>query len=979
MLFYCSFFSSAQQLKYKTYNVNNGLSQNTIWDCHIDFKGFLWIGTADGINRCDGEHVIGYNPDPTRKSFIQTDVVFHFFEDKKFQLWASSSKGIGWYNRSFDTFETVYLTKENCILLGDDEKNRLWIVDGKEQLIAFDKQTKKIVKKITLPNTTRHNTNSTDNALQIPTGFVAVLDERCVLYFNKKTERFSISCFNEPTGSYLGRVNDSIFVSYRRGVWFRYFLIGDSILIKKTLVPENIVASSFTGFVKTEDKLWASSDMGLHELDTSSFQIKSNLLNFYDKDQREFTYLQTIKLDHKKQWFLCTNGAGLKVYSPYSNKFKHYCTSSELNNMVKAICVAPNGTIFTGLWGRGIVAYEPNGKYKVLNFSNKKGLNSVLALSNWNDQQILFAQGNELIFYNHLKDKIERRVPLKDSFIFTYPQIKDKRLVNYDGPGKAGIAIISDKGKVSTLFEINSKPFRCFHSLDSNRFLISSNYYLLAYHLNSKRVDTVLSNIVVKSIFKSARNKIWLASTSGLLEMDSSLKVLRQWTTNNGLPNNFLYSILEDKDQNLWFSHNKGVSKLNLPTASFEHYTVADGMQSNEFNTGAYYKDAQGLLYFGGVNGINVIDPQNIIKDHNAIPVSINQIFINDDLFPLDSAYNEIQGLKLNYEQNTLSFAFSALEFCRPEACKYRYKLEGYDNQWIESGTVHFARYANIAPGNYTFKILACNPDGYWATSPKELHIFIKAPFWQTPLFRVALAIVLLSFVAFFIKLLLNRQKQKAKRQLEIQKELETERVRISRDLHDNVGAHLSYVINNIDWMHEHPDALNPIQKSDRLKLLSEAGRNALHTLRQTIWAFSQSAISVDDFADRFKQFALKMLELNSSVDIHFEEQFEANKQLNPSFALNLFRIAQEALNNALKHAKCNKIEVQFQSTEAWLMSILIRDNGLGFVPQDFKDSDTYGLQNMEARAQEIGAELLIDSMPSKGTTIVIRIKNLDQ
>lgn len=970
-------FVSAQQLSYKTYTVNEGLAQNTVWDVCVDFKGFLWIGTADGINRFDGDRMHLYASQGTGTSFMRADVLYRFHEDKRKQFWVVSNLGLGYYNRSFDSFSTVYISRQFCSFIGEDDKGRIWIADGDTKILIIDALTKKIVRSIPIQPKLSASTGSIQNSISLPGHFVTTLNDKVILVIDKKTERPDFIYSEEGNGSCIGYINDSTLTSFLKGMRYVYHLRQNRIVTERRVMKNFTHIPSFSSYQYSRGELYASSIFGLYILDKESLEVKRAIFNFSDSIASEFSYIQTLKVAPDGIFFMAYNGAGLKIYSPYSNKFKHYHTSTQRGNMVKSICRTADGKVITGLWGSGLTIYDSVGKYKFLSLGRKNEINSVFAIRNWDKQHVLFTHGNELVWFNHVSGQVLKRIKLQGKAYFPFPQFEQNAgqlLVNYDSSGYGIIAGIDfDKG-MTNVVRLKAPNVRCFKWIDSQTCWIGGSNALLRYNVASKKTDTFLRDHIIKCILLSSENRLLIGTTRGLCEINREGKLLHQWTLKDGLINDLIYGILEDKNKALWMSHNKGISRLNLSNNKIQNFGVQDGLQSNEFNTGAFYKDEEGLLYFGGINGFNIVDPEHIPEDNKPIPVSINQININDLPYITDSSCNELRQLNLNYGQNTLSFNFAALEFCRPEACKYRYKLEGYDKQWIESATIHFARYANIAPGNYTFKILACNPDGYWAINPKELNIYIKAPFWQTLSFRLAILFLGLLLVILVINALVNRQKLKAKRQLAIQIELEAERLRISRDLHDNVGAHLSYLINNIDWMKEHPNTLKEYEKSEKLKLLGEAGRNALHTLRQTIWAFSQSAISVDDFADRFKQFALKMLELNESVQVDFEEQLTINNQLNPSQALNLFRIAQEAFNNSLKHSGCSRIEVLFLSTQDCLFQLRIRDNGKGFVPEQYKDSDSYGLQNMLSRAQETGAHLLIDSEIGKGTSITINI-----
>ncbi len=291
---------------------------------------------------------------------------------------------------------------------------------------------------------------------------------------------------------------------------------------------------------------------------------------------------------------------------------------------------------------------------------------------------------------------------------------------------------------------------------------------------------------------------------------------------------------------------------------------------------------------------------------------------------------------------------------------------------WIESETKHFARYANLPPGNYVFKVMAANGDGVWNKVPKELNITIVPPFWKRTWFYVFIIGFSLVLVVTIIYLVFRWQHLKLKRELEINQKLEFERQRISRDLHDNVGAQLSYLISNVEWMLAHPEGKSDFEETQRLKSLSETGRNAILTLRQTIWAISHTELSLEDFADRFKQFAIKMIEFDKGIQLHFSEDFKGDATLSPANALHVFRICQESFNNSIKHSSCKNIRIQFVSDSEYLFQFILEDDGKGFDWDLAKKNGHYGLVNMESRAKEIGASFKVTSSLGKGTRIEV-------
>jgi signal transduction histidine kinase len=457
--------------------------------------------------------------------------------------------------------------------------------------------------------------------------------------------------------------------------------------------------------------------------------------------------------------------------------------------------------------------------------------------------------------------------------------------------------------------------------------------------------------------------------------LNDQLKLVLHLGVHNVLPDNFIYGVLEDKNGNYWLSHNKGLSCFDINLQQFIHYNVLDGLQSNEFNTGAFYKDDEGILYFGGVNGVNEIIPEKIFKNLLPPQIAIHQILIDDEPFNGDTAANELSVLNLSFKRNTFSLDFASLDFSIPEKNQYAYFLQGIDKDWIYSGSRHFLRYANLPPGNYTLFLKASNADGIWS-SPRILKIIVHPPFWQKAWFYFLEGFLFIAIISFIILFIRRNQKLKYQRELAIREQIERERIRISRDLHDHVGAQLSYLISQLDNLAESPfQYTDKALWKEKISLLSDAGRNAMHTLRETIWAISHQELTLEEFIDRFKQYVIKMASIKSDIQVFFHEEICCQVKLTPSKALHMFRISQEAVHNSMKYSNAHQLDVYFILTKNLLFTIKIIDNGIGFNVHNSFKVGSYGLQNMKARAEEVGADLRIDSVIGHGTSVSVALK----
>lgn len=244
----------------------------------------------------------------------------------------------------------------------------------------------------------------------------------------------------------------------------------------------------------------------------------------------------------------------------------------------------------------------------------------------------------------------------------------------------------------------------------------------------------------------------------------------------------------------------------------------------------------------------------------------------------------------------------------------------------------------------------------------------LQSPFMPIPAFCIETILLFLALLKRFQTLLKNQQ-EKLQMELESQIRLQHERERISRDLHDNVGAQLSYIISNIDHIVETQN-----KDENRLDDVANTAKSAILNLRETIWAINNEQLTVEDFYDRFKLYAANQVKNRPNVRLVFTENIVDNPVLNPNQALNLYRICQEALNNALKYAHADTLDIFIQANETTHFKFSLKDDGIGF---DFSKNTEggYGLKNMKARAQQMGANFSLQSERGKGTTIEISMR----
>ena len=274
--------------------------------------------------------------------------------------------------------------------------------------------------------------------------------------------------------------------------------------------------------------------------------------------------------------------------------------------------------------------------------------------------------------------------------------------------------------------------------MDNSIKLSSKSIYSLRESRRGKFSDNNQQTVLWVGT-SSGLNKLVIKSASEINKLDASNTEVIVYTTENGLANNSIKSILEDENGNLWLGTNAGISFFDIEKVSFINYTSADGLKGNDFNSESALYSTDGLMYFGSTEGLNVFNPKQITQSDFTpnIVISDFQVFnqpvkIGEDS-PLKENILEAKEIILPFSQNVFSFQFSALDYNSPQSIQYAYIMEGFDDEWIEAGSRRFITYTNLNSGTYTFKVKATNSDGVWSENYKSISVVINSPWWRTP------------------------------------------------------------------------------------------------------------------------------------------------------------------------------------------------------------------------------------------------------
>ena len=522
----------------------------------------------------------------------------------------------------------------------------------------------------------------------------------------------------------------------------------------------------------------------------------------------------------------------------------------------------------------------------------------------------------------------------------------------------------------SPLLKINNDGnIGCF-LYAKNKIMWAGTNTGLVYRLSNGNMNTIQipNNYIVRSMAEDKEQNIWVGTDKGLYVYNNAGSFIKKISMETGLRNDCIYSILPTNDNAFFAGTNLGLSYISL-NGTVRNFSKEMGLQENEFNTGSACKTQSGKLYFGGVNGITAFYPASLSVIKDSPLIHITQLVVNDSSFNASSGIWHGDSVLLNYKQNRLHFDIAAMGMLNVNEYVYQYRLTGLDTTWQTTYQPTNINYT-LQPGNYTLEIKCHSLLSSGEEFSKNFYILIAPPFWQTWWFRIIAFLCITGAIYFFIYRY-NRDKYLKKiRMLETQQQIQTERERISRELHDNIGSQLSFIISNIDWTIDSAERMTKDEEMQRLQSINSTAKNVMSNLRESIWALNKEKITLEEFADKLKAYIQNIIALKPGLEFISKEDVKTNISFSPTETLNIFRICQEVITNVIKHASATCLKIFIASDAEQKFSILIEDNGKGFnVSGNMKG---YGLENIQYRAEEMKLSLDVQSQEGKGTSVLI-------
>lgn len=981
--------SLCQILPFHLYAVKDGLVSHDIQTLYQDSRGYLWIGTTDGISVFNGKEFKNYTiADGLPRGFIRQ--IIEIREKSSSTIWAMTQDGsisrlqAGRFQNS--NYDSTTLWGHRIKTLRQDHSGTIWAAmeDTIAQIVS---DTVKLV-------STGIRMKSVFLIVEQPDSLLWFGCRSGLVYYSFRSQQFKPMDLGLPNASSIADLSldedGNLWVGLREGyiVQVRNMKVVD----KRRTPPFDFLVND------REGNLWFGTYSGLYRLSKDGFS-SAHIDHFTVENGLAENTLKTAFVDREDNLWIGGISSGLAKLSEKSiYRFPlegmiptyHYSVgAADSNNHIWV--VSPSG-----LWE---IWENPSGRWRKVLSQIKQGagqnkaypvfyVNNVVVKEpipysiftdhlgrlwiGYSNAQLACYQvtpGTNAPSQLHLVRTFRPGIDFPDGFPICFIVDKDE-MVWYSVSDKI---VLLDPNRSQPLLRIFGER----EGLPAGTYIrtlfkdASGNVWAGFFNKGVARLDAdsiakgsfdrvsiaqLPPNQKIASITQAADGNMWIATeSSGFAILENGVFKLR--SMRDGLPSNIVTSMTEDTTGRVWVCTNLGVAYFDRTNSTRVH-------RKNELIGLAVYRSGttkSGLLWFVTSDGLVTYDPRNEVRDR--IPPTFTTRFqVNDRERPIEN------GMKLSYDENRCVIDFVAISFREERSIRYQYRLSGIDRDWqppVENSSVI---YAALEPGDYKFEVRAVNENGLSSEQPALLVFSIAPPFWKTWWFTAFLWVAALASVGGTIRFIEIRKLHRKLRALEHQQALDRERLRISQDMHDEVGARLTEIA-ILGELARKSITNSPVAET-HIQSVSEKAREVIDNIGEIIWAINPKNDLLENLAAYLRHYTLQYLKM-TPIKCRFESpDMIPDIHLSAEARRNIFLVVKETLHNIVKHSAATNVEVSLVANDEKL-EIVIVDNGRGFSAEN-RNYFGNGLNNMERRAKIIGGTFEIQSHPGNG--IMVRI-----
>ncbi|GAA0855048.1 hybrid sensor histidine kinase/response regulator [Aliiglaciecola litoralis] len=817
------FNADFQQIYFNNIDAENFPIHPAVTAIEQDKQGFIWFGTHDGLERYDGKNMRHFSVvrgDPTS---LINNWVRDLHTDKEGRLWVATTGGINLYIPEQNGFKR-YTSEQYSNLIGKDfnsiaeqKDGSLWFSTLANGIYHYDVNTDKLIRYSHQESDPSSIVSNTVSYLMVDKNdnlWVATSDNGISVKAPDASGFRHISTVTDmplPSDKITALHEDSnglIWAATRgAGVFVYDPLNGVQAHYQHDPAQPNSICSNelLSIHQDTQGRMWFGSEKGLCEFnpDTNRFHshqhepgrissLLDNRINTLFQDQGGVMWVGTM--------------SGISSWNASLDSFvhvsKHFGVGKGLtSNVITSFAMDRASHIYVGTWGGGVnrISAQSGVITQVSSANSDAGIKDdrVMSLLVDNQDTLWVGTYSQGLFQQHLPNGNFKNYYLDESVensissnaISKIIQLQDNRIAvaTYGG----GLNILEADGSFTAYQHIpeqnnslsDNNVLDLIQDTEGNIWLATNGGGLNKFNLESQTFERFIANSeVAGSLLSNAIYAIletddflYLATQNvGLARLDKQKMangeiVFDHFTMNEGLPSNAVYGLVEDPNEQIWFSHSRGLSKFNPADQSVQNFNTSHGLQGRDFTAGAYYRAENGRMFFGGANGFNTfLADQTPINKNNA-PIKLLSFSLFNSKIPLHTVLRSDGVLQLNYSDSVIGFEFAALDYTKPADNQYKYKINGLHDSWISLGTSNSITLTNITDGNYELHIKGSNNDGFWSANELVIPFEVLPPPWRSTWAYLLYGLIFLSIVYALVR----HQQGKALKQLEYQQQLE--------------------------------------------------------------------------------------------------------------------------------------------------------------------------------------------------------------
>ncbi len=799
-------------------NLKDGLSQISVLKIFQDSKGFMWFATRNGLNRYDGSDFVVYRHIPEDSLSLSDNYVVSLAEDHNRNLWIGTTRGLNRLDLKTDRIRRYTnekygaLAKTEIRSLLVDSRNRLWVGTSIGLFLYISEMDtfQRIDLNGAIKNefiSTIYETKNHRILIGTPTKGLFVCDMDM-----KPQKHFTM------TGAGIQLPNNSVAMLYEDSqgyIWGGGNLSG---LFRMDIDKEEIIRFHKGNSILTTNSVRCISEVhgillvgtfdGLYTMNLSDYSFGKHTDASLEQGNLNHFSIYSLFVDRSQTVWVGTYAGGVSYSNKFNNRFDFHDPANAFGSLFgiygSMVCTE-GGCLYVATEGRGLLDYNLNsGKYYYYPINNASRLqysqNIIKGLML--DGETVWCGTNKGAIYRF--DTRTKKYQLyyqysKDMSIYAMVPANDGGLWLVGSDPKVGLMHLSAQKELRKAFptaeggSCRIPSARCMLKLRDEVLLVGTRNNGLVkydvgkqefthYDMDAPKTFRLLSNYIT-SIIRDASGRVWVGTFGGgMLLYDEEKGVLKTITQEQGLIDNDVCAIVEDREHKLWISTSNGISKYDPESDEFVNYSSANGVGVYEFTLHCGTLLSNGDVCFSGNNGFVTFNPCELQQNSYIPPLVFTRLVVNNEIINagdetriLSSVLDDVSEIELNYNQNNISIGYCALNFVFARQNQYAVFLHGYDKEWNYIGNRKEAYYTNLSPGTYVFEVKASNNDGVWSRDTRKIRIVVHPPFWKTWYAYLFYAVVFVSVLVLIMYYMSKKQalerellfQQKEQQQLE--------------------------------------------------------------------------------------------------------------------------------------------------------------------------------------------------------------------